>query len=456
MAESIDRMQQPLNKPESGGIPQSTDNAMDVDKQPAGNSEATTTTNDPRYGWRDGNSTEHQEEPNQHPPELSKRQRKNQGRIERRKRIAEERAASLAQSNSNPSGFNHREARANPKPPSVPKKKSKPNTNKRGRDSETTPTTSGNAKRKDVKATPVDNPNTARYSSVLVEAVLNMAVVQLDGNKKIIPMTKEVYKMIFSGINQIMFDTLLDSSDPTNEFAPVFERMQIKRNVIQIICKCRQTTEWLKNMEQRLSSQIKLNLIVCPFDEVPWPKRYFAYFPYTNEENGRLLRMVNLCNANLPNIDWEVIRRKVTDSGIQLLVSVDDVTANVLDGERGLLHFGAGKAIFRRFTAVSKKDSNVAESLDIVEATDTDLDCKSEDLARMADMSLAGEGEKKPVSQTLGAAESLTSTSVTNATDKDEAPKVIYTIIPNKNREITDKIAKSSSGGNPDDTASED
>ena len=129
---------------------------------------------------------------------------------------------------------------------------------------------------------------------------------------------------------------------------PTFNGCMIKRDVIRLICSDERSKFWLKGIEHRLSEKTNRNLLICPFDEVPWPVKFFVYFPYTKEENGRLLRMLNLCNPKLANIDWDVLHRKVTDNGIQLLVTVDESTAEAIEGENGQLYFGAGKAILRR------------------------------------------------------------------------------------------------------------
>lgn len=229
------------------------------------------------------------------------------------------------------------------------------------------------AKRPDQKATPRLQKNA---SDIVKEALLTMAIVHYK-DKIIIPITKEQYQLIFTAINEIMFDSL------DNNFMPTFDGMSIKRDVVRVVCSCSGSASWLESIGALLSLKTKMPLLICTFGKIPWPRKFLAFFPYTKESNDRILRMLNLCNRNLPDIVWEVVRRKESDGGIHLLVKVDEDTAGTLRGNHDNLHFGAGKAKFREFIPKRKAKSKSNEEKE----EDGHTSAAEEELDAMANLS---------------------------------------------------------------------
>lgn len=242
------------------------------------------------------------------------------------------------------------------------------------------PAESSVSKRIDKKATPL-NLQSKSFADALREAELVLAIVHLMG-KQIKPIDKEQYQLVFGAINSVMFDDL-DSN-----FMPNFNGTTIKRDIVRVECACLETKKWLLTKAARLSEITGLQLHICEFNKVPWPRKFMAFFPHTKEENGRLLKMLNRCNPALPDIEWEIVKRKEGDSGVHLLVKVDDDTAEILRKNHDGLRFGAGKALIREFAPKKRKSKTIGQAETETEAALGDTDVAEEELTALADMSL--------------------------------------------------------------------
>lgn len=237
------------------------------------------------------------------------------------------------------------------------------------------------AKRRDQKSTPQLNSG-ASYSSVVVESHLIMAVMHMDENNQgIVPATKELYTEVFYALNDLMFEDM-----DANSVLPSFHNTRIKQRVIRIACKSAESRLWLLGIAERLGEKVGKSLKICDFDTVPHQRKFFAFFPYVKQDNDRILRMLNACNPQLQEIKWEVIRRKEISSGINLLITVEEETADKLTKNDGSLGFGAGNANFREIIPRSKK-APAGKSVEIRLDNET-TDAEGENLDKLANLSL--------------------------------------------------------------------
>lgn len=278
---------------------------------------------------------------------------------------------------------------------------------KRNANDSTIPSTSSDAKRRDNKATP-DQGVKATYSKMLVEATLVKAIALIQGGK-LIPVTPENYQKIFGVVNE----TLMALGD--DDFMPSFDGFAIKRNVIRVVCECPQSMKWLDDKASELCEKTGLPLIVRDFDQIPWPKKFLVFFPFTKESNDNLLRLLNRSNRALPDIEWEVVRRNENVKGVHLLVKVEEHLADLLRTPDGTLKFGVGKV---RFTEFKPKPKSSAPKEIIMDTIANETSEADEELSSMVNMSIEDGAPK-----TTGAAEQV-ATAPGRTTDLVLSPEV--------------------------------
>lgn len=258
--------------------------------------------------------------------------------------------------------------RVRPQPDTAPSKRPR---------EDSTPTLPSASKRIDNKATPVER--SASYSSAVMEAELVRAVYSIKDNK-LSPMDNDCYQKFFSSINEIMFEDIDD------EFFPTFNGISIKRDVLRVVCKCSRSVTWLESMVDRLSAKTGLPLAVGEWSKVPWPCKFLVYFPYTKENNGRLSTMLKRCNPALPNLDWDVVRRKESAKGVHLLVKTDGNIGEIIRSTNGSLNFGGGKALLREFLPKRRSGTvgQPASGARLVIGETTDAESELEDMVNLS------------------------------------------------------------------------
>lgn len=176
--------------------------------------------------------------------------------------------------------------------------------------------------------------------------------------------------------------------DIDSNFMPTFDVPTIKRDVVRVACKCSGSANWLESRASHIAAKVQLPLIVCKFSQVPWPKKFMAFFPYTKESDGRLLLMLNRCNQAVPDIVWEVVRRKEGDNGVHLLVKADDSTAKILRQHHDGLHFGAGKALIREFIPKRRKAKTTGQAPSALDDAGDNTSAAEDAMTELANMSL--------------------------------------------------------------------
>lgn len=206
-------------------------------------------------------------------------------------------------------------------------------------------------KRKDLKATPVNND----IMNTQTDPSLTMAVVEFKDDV-VQPLDQVKFANIFGVLNQLLFEHL----DTGANYMPVFESTRLQQGVLRTECSTAQSKDWLVQMAGKLSDALKSKLVVCEFDKIPQPPVFLVFFPYSRQSNERLLAMLNACNPATPDLNWDIIRRKDSAKGTHLVVRVSQSVREIIIRNDNSLHFGMGQALFKELPPKNRTTNQVA------------------------------------------------------------------------------------------------
>lgn len=189
-------------------------------------------------------------------------------------------------------------------------------------------------------------------ATVVADAHLTVAIVDMPVPDMIVPLTKDKYDKIYEFIDTFILQTI-----KTNMPCPKFDENRHTRGVMKIRCADSAAKKWLTGAIPyfgRLWEEIKLTVI--DFDQLPQPKKVLGTFQNCKMSDSNILEMLGAMNACINTAYWTIVRRTISSKGVHVTFGVHEDQLAVLKSVGNILHFGAGIA---KFMDISKKQNNV-------------------------------------------------------------------------------------------------
>ena len=132
---------------------------------------------------------------------------------------------------------------------------------------------------------------------------------------------------------------------------PNFRSCEFKQGYLQLACGDEATASWLKEVASTLKPWNEANLKAVEIAELPKLFPFAGYFHDSIEvDTARIFKLVENQNKDLSTKAWRAINRRVIAKTVELMLEVDEKSAEYIVANKLHLNFMFGYARFRRVT----------------------------------------------------------------------------------------------------------
>ena len=155
-------------------------------------------------------------------------------------------------------------------------------------------------------------------------------------------------------VRDAILDCIADQESPA--IRPKFRSYRLKNGTLQLDCADNDTVRWLETTASSLIPWEGAHLSVFRTKDLPKALKFVGYFQDSvDTTNERILRLLQNQNDGFSTRAWRVCHRNVTGKTVELMVELDQQSANLIAAQSFLLNYKYGKARMRQ---VGRKSSN--------------------------------------------------------------------------------------------------
>ncbi|KAL9697111.1 hypothetical protein quinque_000552 [Culex quinquefasciatus] len=147
---------------------------------------------------------------------------------------------------------------------------------------------------------------------------------------------------------------------------PNFRSCEFKQGYLTLACGDACTASWLKETITSLIPWEGASLKAIEVADLPKLHSFTAYvFDSCNDSTGRILQLMENQNIGLSTKSWRVIKRKVIAKTVELLLEVDEKSAETIAANNSHLNFKFSKVRLRKVTggaSTAKRGHSVAQT----------------------------------------------------------------------------------------------
>lgn len=148
---------------------------------------------------------------------------------------------------------------------------------------------------------------------------------------------------------------------------PNFRNCDFKQGYLLLACGDAGTASWLKEVAATLTPWEGAALKAIEAADLPKLHPFTAYvFDSCNDSTSRILQLMENQNSGLSTKSWRVVTRKTVAKTVELLLEVDEKSADTIEANNSLLNYKFGKARLRKVTGgapTAKRRTSVAQTL---------------------------------------------------------------------------------------------
>lgn len=202
---------------------------------------------------------------------------------------------------------------------------------------------------------------------------------------------------------------------------PSFSSCTFKPGWLVFVCRDNDTVEWLGTHVPTLKPWNDAELKVVAEDDVPKARIVVGYFPEQAEtSNEMILGLLEGQNTDLSVGYWKVLKRIIRGGIVELTISIDPISADVLQQKGHRVNYGYGSALVRPTRPQTEVERGVART---VMATTSANKAKSDNGAKLStnssdDKPCCSKGISKPSSFSKPAGNTAKSGSVRSQSDR--------------------------------------
>ncbi|XP_065090192.1 uncharacterized protein LOC135711330 [Ochlerotatus camptorhynchus] len=130
---------------------------------------------------------------------------------------------------------------------------------------------------------------------------------------------------------------------------PKFGDCVFKSGYLVIVCKNKETADWLKSIISTVTPWSGAELLAVDEKEIPRPEILIGFFPWSSEDkNEEILTLLESQNDGLAVDAWRILQRNVKNQHVELVFTVDGGSLNSIKNSKFILDFKFGNANIRK------------------------------------------------------------------------------------------------------------
>ena len=174
----------------------------------------------------------------------------------------------------------------------------------------------------------------------------NLAVTAAD--HLVSPLTPEQLKVVR--------DAILDhiAEQEASATRPKFRSCLFRRGYLQLACADQDTVRWLETTAPLLKPWEGAQLRVVHTKDLPKALKFIGYFQDSADTtNDKIIRLLQNQNDGFSTHTWRVCHRNITGKTVELMLEIDQESANLISAQSFLLNYKFGKARMRQVARCS-------------------------------------------------------------------------------------------------------